>query len=689
MLFLQGRAVSEPVEVQPGRARGRAAAGVRPGPVRLRQEPARSRQAARSRLQRLSRPFPGQQAGLQGRGAGVPGRELLPRRRQGAELRPLGARPRRRHRGSRRARSSPASSEFWVERPRSNATSLVIHALLDSKRVAGAYRFVVTPGIETTMQVTARFFLREKIAKLGLAPLTSMFAFGENQPGQDDYRPEVHDSDGLSIQGADGEWIWRPLVNPEAPAGHLVHPDQPARLRPDAARPLAGQLRGSGGAVRAPAERLDRAGRQLGARGGSSWCRSRRPDETNDNIVAYWVPQATPVPGKPVDFAYRIRWQSAGNAAHRQGLGGADAAWPRLRQAARRRHQFRRRLRRSAPARAWMAEEAIEPVIWVDANAEVRERNLFRNPVSGAWRMTVRIKRNDPAKPVELRAYLKLQTDNPERDMELHPPGRAGEAEDMTGGAGADLPAAAAAAARRWSARPWAGPLLRRPLRRLLGRGPAPVRPPLDDLRPLRLRRLLLLVLVLLGAWVGTSAMADVLPNKRPGPRGDRPAGPVRHPLRLDLGRLLDRPDGRDRAAARAGQGAAGPRRRRRALLPLDPGVRTAIIMPICNEHVPTVFGGLAATIESLQATGESAAFDVFVLSDSNDPGHPRRRAGRLERPRRPARRRGRRRPAGAAPALPLAAAPDPAQGRQRRRLLPPLGRLPIATSSSSTPTAS
>ena len=66
-----------------------------------------------------------------------------------------------------------------------------------------------------------------------------------------------------------------------------------------------------------------------------------------------------------------------------------------------------------------------------------------------------------------------------------------------------------------------------------------------------------------------------------------------------------------------------GPLSRRVAdapLLPLDPGVRTAIIMPICNEHVPTVFGGLAATIESLHATGESAAFDVFVLSDSNDP---------------------------------------------------------------------
>ena len=108
----------------------------------------------------------------------------------------------------------PRFVEFWIERPRANATSLTIYALLDSRRVAGAYRFVLTPGAETTMQVTARLYLREKIGKLGIAPLTSMFAFGENQPGRDDYRPEVHDSDGLSIQLGDGEWIWRPLVNP-------------------------------------------------------------------------------------------------------------------------------------------------------------------------------------------------------------------------------------------------------------------------------------------------------------------------------------------------------------------------------------------------------------------------------------------------------------------------------------------
>ena len=169
-------------------------------------------------------------------------------------------------------------------------------------------------------------------------------------------------------------------------------------------------------------------------------------------------------------------------------------------------------------------------------------------------------------------------------------------------------------------ARPWAGPLLRRPLHRLLGRGPAPFHRAIDDRRPLMLRRVVLLLLVLLGAWIGTSAMADVLPQHG---RSIEKIG-----LLVLFGILfgwisagfwtgvmgafvLLRGPGRDpltRGVAKA------------PLLPLDPGVRTAIVMPICNEHVPTVFGGLAATIASLRATGESAAFDVFVLSDSNDP---------------------------------------------------------------------
>ena len=135
------------------------------------------------------------------------------------------------------------------------------------------------------------------------------------------------------------------------------------------------------------------------------------------------------------------------------------------------------------------------------------------------------------------------------------------------------------------------------------------------------LRRLVLLILVLLGAFVGTRAMAEVLPEGGAALAETRPAGPLRRSLRLDLGRLLDRLHGRRRHARQAA--AASPLMRGlgdAALRPLDAAARTAIVMPICNEHVPTVFGGLAATIDSLVATGEAGNFDVYVLSDTSEP---------------------------------------------------------------------
>jgi len=301
----------------------------------------------------------------------------------------------------------PRFVEFWIERPRAGATSLTIYALLDSRRVTGAYRFVLTPGVETTMQVTARLYLREAIGKLGLAPLTSMFTFGENQPGRDDYRPEVHDSDGLSIQLGDGEWIWRPLVNPRRllvtsfgttnPRGFgLMQRDRsPANYEdPEALydrRPSAWiEPIGNWGAGRIELVQIP------------------TPDETNDNIVAFWVPQALPAAGKPLDIAYKVHWQAAGTVPAgkgwvvqtRRGRGFARKADGDIQYVV----DF------DGPAlRSLAAPTDVEPVIWVDANAEVRERNLFKNPVSGAWRMTIRFKRNDAAKPVELRAYLKQQ----------------------------------------------------------------------------------------------------------------------------------------------------------------------------------------------------------------------------------------------------------------------------------------
>ncbi|MGH6610988.1 MAG: glucan biosynthesis protein, partial [Burkholderiaceae bacterium] len=94
----------------------------------------------------------------------------------------------------------PRFEQFWLERPAPGAKQLVIYALLDSRRVTGAYRFVIRPGEETATDVQARVYLRDPVAKLALAPITSMFFFGENQRApSEDFRPEVHDSDGLAI----------------------------------------------------------------------------------------------------------------------------------------------------------------------------------------------------------------------------------------------------------------------------------------------------------------------------------------------------------------------------------------------------------------------------------------------------------------------------------------------------------
>ncbi len=298
----------------------------------------------------------------------------------------------------------PRFVEFWIERPKARATSLVIYALLDSKRVAGAYRFVVAPGVETVMQVTGRIWLREPIGKIGIAPLTSMYTFGENQPGRDDFRPEVHDSDGLAVQGADGEWIWRPLVNPrrllvtsfamDNPKGFgLMQRDRAASSYEDPEalyerRPSAWvEPVGSWGAGRVELVQIP------------------TPDETNDNIVAYWVPEQVPAPGRPFEFAYRLRWQTTGTLP-------AGKGW--VTQTRRGRGFVRKAdgdinfvVDFDGPAlRGLPANETPEPVVWADANAEMHERNLFRNRSNGSWRMTVRFKRMDAAKPVELRAYL-------------------------------------------------------------------------------------------------------------------------------------------------------------------------------------------------------------------------------------------------------------------------------------------
>lgn len=201
----------------------------------------------------------------------------------------------------------PRFSEFWLEKPGESADTLRLFALLESDSATGAYQFVIHPGEATWTEVEASVFVRKGGKKLGLAPLTSMFLMGENRTRYiPDYRPEVHDSDGLLLQNPAGNWLWRPLVNPDKkfhishfPADHLAgfgllqrdrnfydYEDLEARydLRPSLwVQPRDSWDQGTIELVEIPS-----------------------PAEWNDNIVAYWVPRQKPGPGHELRCAYNL-----------------------------------------------------------------------------------------------------------------------------------------------------------------------------------------------------------------------------------------------------------------------------------------------------------------------------------------------------------------------------------------------
>ena len=202
----------------------------------------------------------------------------------------------------------PVFTDFWIERPAERAKQLMIHALLQSPSVVGAYSFTVTPGAETVMDVVATLFPRRQITNFGVAPLTSMFLFdGSGRNRFDDFRSAVHDSDGLEILTGRGERVWRPLANPRTlqVSAFLDHDPhgfglvqrkrrfedyEDAEARYDRRPSLWVEPKGQWGEghvelVEIPTDR-----------------------EIHDNIVAYWQ-SATPLPaGQPSEFSYRLRW---------------------------------------------------------------------------------------------------------------------------------------------------------------------------------------------------------------------------------------------------------------------------------------------------------------------------------------------------------------------------------------------
>lgn len=303
--------------------------------------------------------------------------------------------------GAPKGEEFPIFRAYWIERPEAYAKTVTVHALLDSVSATGAYRFRITPGPVTRMEVDATLFARVDLKAYGLAPLTSMFLFNPSTVRHfDDFRTAVHDSDGLLVKRSNGEWFWRPLCNPERlelsyfadtnPVGFgLLQRSQKVsdfsdfearyELRPSAwVEPKGKWGKGEVVLVEIPTKR-----------------------EINDNIVAFWRPEQPLKAGSSRSFGYWLSWgppPPTGNLAHvastRTGLalhGGGrifvvDFAPP--------------------PQSPQALQANVEPHVWASGGKITDVSGHFDAPTN-LYRLTFRLT-EDSGEPIELGGVLRL-----------------------------------------------------------------------------------------------------------------------------------------------------------------------------------------------------------------------------------------------------------------------------------------
>lgn len=203
----------------------------------------------------------------------------------------------------------PDFTAFYLERPEMDAKSLRVWALLDGESVAGAYQFTITPGPETVMEIEAEITLRRPVQQLGLVPFSSMYWFGEGtHPKPHDFRPEVHDSDGLLMELESGNLHYRPLEHTHNRFRHCVFAMEKPRswslLQRDRSfssyQDIEARYHERPSVRVEPVKGFDKGRLHL--------IEMPTIDETGDNAILLWDPQPGLVVGKPYDFHYRLRW---------------------------------------------------------------------------------------------------------------------------------------------------------------------------------------------------------------------------------------------------------------------------------------------------------------------------------------------------------------------------------------------
>jgi periplasmic glucans biosynthesis protein len=201
----------------------------------------------------------------------------------------------------------PRFTEFWL---RATASSIEIDALLESPSLTGAFRFDASRGDGVVMNVHSDLFARADIQRLGVAPLTSMYWYNEsNYWKRTDWRPAVHDSDGLAMWNGAGEHIWRPLVNPPSVQTNSFLDNNPrgfGLLQRD--RDFNNYQDDGAFYNRRPSLWVEPLGKW--GEGIVQLVEIPTDDEVQDNIVAYWQPHAPVRSGDQLAFDYRLYWKS-------------------------------------------------------------------------------------------------------------------------------------------------------------------------------------------------------------------------------------------------------------------------------------------------------------------------------------------------------------------------------------------
>lgn len=314
----------------------------------------------------------------------------------------------------------PWFREFWLEKPAKDATELTAYALLDSQSLTGAYRFTIKPGTVTQMEVKANLFVRNQIQKLGVAPLTSMFLHGAlKERFFDDFRPQVHDSEGLAILTGRGEWLWRPLNNPVRLRISAFQDENPrgfGLLQRD--RNFADYQDLEANYHTRPSVWVEPQGDW--GKGSVQLIEIPSNAERYDNIAAFWAPDSSVEAGQRLEFNYRLSFfldlpqLTAGGRtlSSRIGAGGTGEM-----DSSKRRFVLDfggdnlAKLAETADTATEAVSSANAPKGVVSSSAgQIQNIVVQKNPQTQGWRLSFELAPgNSPA--AELRAFLKLGND--------------------------------------------------------------------------------------------------------------------------------------------------------------------------------------------------------------------------------------------------------------------------------------